>query len=304
MKNLIIPCCGRNKLCGLPIWMNLYPDGKYLIEKCIDEMQNNEFDRIIVAVLAEDLRLFDGKKIIDRIRKNSKVEIYELNDYTIDQAQTIYYTIKNCDVHGEIVVRDSDVNFYVPVLNHRNFILGANLMKLNQPIIDLKNKSFCVVNEQNIVLDIIDKQIKSENICIGLFGVKNSMDFVEAYEKLRDNDYPVKGLYVSSIIAYLIGMGRGIFHYFEENAFEPWDNENMWLQIRKEQGCYFISGDKDIDSEFLVSIKAKHSVGAKIIIFFSDKRDNCNDKVKILEENGIMLQQMIFGCGYGEKVIL
>ena len=189
MKTLIIPCAGKSTRFQnmKPKWMLTHPDGKLMIEKAMEGLPLNKFDRIIITIVKEHALKYEAETILKQalnLQKNRKIEILKLDDFTSCQSETVYLTLEKMKVKGEFVVKDSDN--YVKVIDclKPEFIVGLDINKFDKEIYRLKSKSFLMVNDQNIITDIIEKKIRSENICLGVYGFNNPAKFIEAYNFL------------------------------------------------------------------------------------------------------------------------
>ena len=233
MTTLIIPCAGRATLDGKPTCIARHPDGSYLFEKCISGINLTKIKRLIVTVLETDNSKYDIKsKICDIFSSYSNnVELCLLPSKTSGPAETIYLTIKNMKITGQIFIKDVDNFLSIRDVYHENFVVGLDVFDYD--IRNLKTKSFITTNEQNYILDIIEKQIKSNIICAGFYGLKKAEDFLMAYEALNDSNYDIKKLYVSHIITYLIGYNNNIFQYVKVDDFESYDTQEDWDYIKK-----------------------------------------------------------------------
>ena len=230
MKTLIVLCAGSSKIDGKPICIAIHPDGKYLFEKCISGINLSDSDRVIVSVLEEDNLKFE---IEEKVRSssifNGKIEICSIPFKTKAPAETVYFTVKAMKVFGELIIKDVDNFFTVENTNYENFAAGLDIF--NYDIRRLGTKSFITVNEQNYILDIIEKRVKSGIICTGFYGFKNAQDFLKVYEILNDEMYGIKKIYVSHIVAYMIGRFGEIFKYVQVDNFESYDTPEDWNDI-------------------------------------------------------------------------
>ncbi len=233
MITLIIPCAGSAVLDGKPTCIACHPDGSYLFEKCISGISLKNVDRIVLTILESDDFKYDIKSKIKEvfISYKNKVEVYLLPNKTFSPVETIYLTIKNMQISGRIIIKDVDNFISVSNLSDEAFVVGVDVFDYD--IRNLKTKSFVTINEQNNILDLIEKQIKSNNICVGLYGFKSAEDFLQAYEALIDPNYGIKKLYVSHVIAYLIGRYNRIFQYVKANDFESYGSQEDWNEIQQ-----------------------------------------------------------------------
>lgn len=238
MLTLIIPCAGRSFIFSKPRWTLQCSEGDILLTKCLKTINLDIYDRIVVSILKEDFIYIPKSVLIGKLSK--KVEICELNDVTSGPAETIYQTIIAKNINGAIHIKDIDVLFPTPCSEEKNFVSGIHLLNYESDFKNVKNKSFITRNEKNIVMDIIEKNIKSDIISIGLYGIKSSNDFLSVYEKLRSDLESNECIFVSHIIAYLIGVEKKIFEFIEIPKYELFETEKDYDKYLRCTGTYFI----------------------------------------------------------------
>lgn len=323
MNTLIIPCAGHSIRDGKAKYLIKHPDGKLLIEKCYDGIRKLKFDRVIVTILKEDDEIYNSSYVLKEVFANvACYEVCILENSTSGPAETIYQTIRKMNIQGAIVIKDSDNYIQIEECKYTNFVAGLNLFEYEQDIINIKNKSFIIANEQNHILDVVEKQIKSDIICIGLYGIKKASDFIEAYEALSDENYGIKRLYVSHIISYLIGRRGYVYKYIKTIDYENWSTDKEWNIVQRKYATYFInfenvlSKDKSeeydydrnvtlsLNSPMIENIKILAERGGKIIITTSH-----SDKFKmrifdLMKAVDIIPFDIICNCSYAIRTIV
>lgn len=244
MRTLIIPCMGRKMIYGMPQWLLKHPTNVSILDYGISKINRLDFDNIIVVIYESDLMYENAEYELDKIKNTySNVRILVLKNLTNGPAETVYLTIKKLQIRGPVVIKDVDVITNELLFNEGNYIVGINLEK-NDDITNLKNKSFLILNEQKQILDVIEKHIKSEYISMGVYGFENAEDLISTYEKLTDVSYGIKRIYISHIIAYLIGRYNKIFYFKELKYYEIYDNEKIWEECLRKYCKYIIDYDK------------------------------------------------------------
>ena len=224
MSTLILPCAGRSSRFPnmKPKWLLTHPQGELVIQKSISGIDLNKYDRVIITITKEHVEKFDAKLIIEQAFLGRDIEICVLDNFTSSQSETIYLTLKYMNVTSMFVVKDSDnfVSYEVPCTD--NFVIGLDISTYANEVLRLKSKSFLVLNEQNQIIDIIEKQIKSNIICLGTYGFDSADKFSKAFTLLKKYSKNNVEIYPSHIIAYLIGTGQSTYQYKEATNFEDW----------------------------------------------------------------------------------
>ena len=111
MNTLIIPCAGKSSRFPnmKPKYMLTHPDGKLMIEKSMENINTDIFDRIIITIVKPHDDKYDTHLILSQVFENNpKIEICMLDDFTSSASETIYKTLTQMNVSGAFVVKDSD----------------------------------------------------------------------------------------------------------------------------------------------------------------------------------------------------
>lgn len=287
MKTLIVPCAGRNFINNYPRWALKYSQEDILLSKCIKTLSCDNFDRIVVTLLEDDLIYYSLEKLKRMI--SPKVEFYIMKQKTSGPAETIYETLINMKIKGSIYIKDIDIIFPYPNKTG-NFISGIHILDYESDLKNVKNKSFITVNEKNVVMDIIEKNIKSDIISIGLYGFADANDFIKSYVAIS-NSFQGERIYVSHIITYLIGGLDKVFEFVEIPEYELFESTKDYERFIRNTGVYLIdSTHVNIMAHFdeIVAISKK---GASIVIISSNDLDELLKER--MDKNGIKYKLLI-----------
>ena len=69
MATLIIPCAGKSSRFPnmKPKWMLTHPDGKLMIEKSIEQLPLEVFDRIVITIVKEHCETYEADVILKQV---------------------------------------------------------------------------------------------------------------------------------------------------------------------------------------------------------------------------------------------
>ena len=324
MKTLIIPCAGKSSRFPnmKPKWMLTHPDGKLMIQKAIEGINTDVFDRIIITILQYHIEKYDAELILKQVFEgNKKIEICVLENPTKSASETVYLTIQKMNVNGAFVVKDSDnfVNVEIPKEN-KNFIVGYDLHK-HPKISNIPEKSFLIVNEQNITQDIIEKKIVSHIICLGIYGFDGTDEFKKTFEYLSKNGIENE-MFISHIISYILSQKKALFEYIEARDYKDWGTLNEWVLEQKKYRTYFIDVDgvilknsgkygkinwsnntEAIDENVKQIINLQNN-GGQIIITTSRGEEYRKALEKILSNLGIKPYSMLMGLNHSARILI
>lgn len=299
MKTLIVPCAGRSMLHDKPKYLARHPEGKLLVQKCIEGIPAEAFDRILFTILHKDADAYQSDRIILDSFEEMPVEVVVLQEETSGPAETVYQTLRMAHVQGAVVIKDCDNFLRVDNLEYRNFAAGLDLNEWDRDVHQLRNKSFLILNEQKQILDVFEKQFKSDVICLGLYGFGDTEDFITAYEKLNNSCYPIQKLYVSHIISYLIGYSQRVFRYVPCTEYENWGNEKVWNDVQKAYTTYFVDLDNvTADETSMKQMATLFRRGAKLVGFTVHGEESKNALIVRAAEYGFVFLDIVCGASY------
>ena len=328
MSTLIIPAAGRSTRFPnmKPKWMLTHPDGTLMIEKSLAGMPLNKFDRIIITIGKEHTKEYDAKLILEQVfntKKNKKIEILELDNLGTGHADAVYQTVVKKKVTGSFVSKDCDNHVEIKKFPSTEFVVGLNVSTFPKEISRLKTKSFLVVNDQRIIVDIIEKRISSEYICLGVYGFESAEKFKKAFEALtKDSKGDHTGVYLSHVISYLIGTHASVYSYAEASDYEDWGTLDDWKIIQARHSTYFLdidgillknkgkygkenwSNSLPLLEENIKAVKKLYDTGAQIIITTSRGEKHLSEFKKVLKKFGITPHAFVTNCNHAPRILV
>lgn len=324
MNTLIIPCAGKSSRFPnmKPKYMLTHPDGKLMIEKSIEKINTEVFDRIIITIVKPHDEKYEAKLIMEQVFKdNPKVEICVLDDFTSSASETIYKTLVQMKVDGAFVIKDSDNSVEVVFDKEiKNAIVGYNLHE-HPDITNIPGKSFLIINEQGIIHDIIEKKVVSHIICLGVYCFENASEFMKAYEEMQEKKISGE-MYISHIISYMLSSNNYIFNAIMALSYDDWGTLTEWKEVQKKHRTYFVDVDgvlmkncgkygscnwdnnTQILPENMTFIRQLQEEGAQIVITTSRPEVLREALEKILHENGIYPYAILMGMNHAARVVI
>ena len=186
-----------------PKYLHFGYDNKMMLVKAV-EPYRGKYD-ITVVILREHVEKYNAYEFV-------KGELPEANIVMVDEptkgpADTVRIALENLllwkdDIDFQFLVKDCDSFF-----NHRplptNYICVSNISS-HETLNKLASKSFVKYNDQNIVTDIIEKQVVSDSFCVGAYKFGSAEHYMHTYEKLKNRGGE---LFVSHIIQDMLENG-------------------------------------------------------------------------------------------------
>ncbi len=221
---LIIPCCGSLTLNGIPSYLVCLPTGKRLVQYALDGINLNNFHHLIFIVPSRHNKEWNAEFIIRSCVNHNNISVVELDIIPSGPALTVLEALRKEKVEGSITIKDADnyLKFEIPVF--KNFIVGIDVYSYNGEIRELKNKSFIIANEQSILIDIVEKRICSSVVSLGAYSFADARDYIFACERLLDPICNLDKIYVSQVMAYLMGYRGTVFNLVTADDYVNWGN--------------------------------------------------------------------------------
>jgi hypothetical protein len=176
--------------------------------KALEGIDLSMFTKIYFVMLYEhELKYHIAEKITVARKFNKKLLNTEvifkfLDNPTSSQAETIYNTIVEYNIEGPIFIKDADNTCTCDGQIKGNTVLVYPLE--NTPIVDPQHKSYVSVDDQNFVVNIIEKRVVSNLFNCGGYSFTDASLFKTAYESLLGYEDIANHMYISHIIYWLI----------------------------------------------------------------------------------------------------
>ncbi len=313
MNTLIIPCAGLStRFPGVrPKYLLTHPDGKLMVQKSIEGFDLS-YDRLIITVLREHCDKWSSDVILKQIFPQADICILE--EPTSCQAETIFKTVSNLSVLGRFISKDCDDYVKVKIPKMGNFLVGLDL-RTRPDVSDVAGKSFILLNDKNMVIDILEKDVSSNFIGVGVYGFESGIEFMKAYKEINGE------IYLSHIVSYMMAQGTSFF-YREAFDYDDYGRLELWQHEREKHSTYFIDidgvifknrgqwGPENWESKFeplwnnIEAIKKLIDNGAQIMFCTARIEDRRDETLAILLRVGLKPDQLIMGCYHTKRIII
>jgi hypothetical protein len=320
---LLIPAAGKSsRFPGMrPKWMLTHPDGKMMIEKVLEGFNYKSFKQTYIVILKDHCEKFEADLILNQAFGDS-VKLIILDRNTDSCPETLYRAIKKDKIEGQIIIKDTDCLVVPEEIKNDNFVVG---LQINNDISvkNIQNKSFIVKNDNNIMEDIVEKSIVSNNVCVGVYSLK-AKSFIDSYEKILNSNlmFNAKELYVSHIISHLMINEKKVFHFIPARTYVDWGTLEDWQAEKEKYKTYIF----DIDGvvfynygkygsknwlnclepikENVNLIKRMSSAGHEIIFMTSRPSEHVEIVEEYFAKEKIKYKTIISGCNHSQRIIV
>lgn len=208
-RTLLLPCAGKSsRYPGVrPKWMLTMPDGQLALKRAAASVPENSVDRIVVAVRADHEEKYGCRALLARAF-GSAAEVLVLPHDTRGPADTVQEMIRRAGVTGPFVVKDADSFFDPAALPPGSFVTLCDVRKVPQ-MSNVGAKSFAVLNEQGLVVQMVEKSLVSNFVSIGLYGVSDATLYLDTYAGVS-RDCASGEVFVSHVLNRLAREGEPV----------------------------------------------------------------------------------------------
>tara|TARA_A100001015_G_scaffold316556_1_gene431143 strand:- start:2871 stop:3938 length:1068 start_codon:yes stop_codon:yes gene_type:complete len=324
MTTLIIPCAGKSSRYPniKPKWLFTHPDGKLMLEKSISPFLKNKKIQIkIITVTRKIESKFKVKFLIKQMFGN-QLKVLVLNSQTKSASETVLKTINYYKLKGQILVKDSDNFFNIdPKFNfmNKNFVAGVDISK-HPEIYNIHQKSFLKLNNKKQIIDIEEKKIISDKICIGLYSFGSANDFISHFKNCSRN-IKSKEIYLSFVVKSMIN-SNNLFLYTEGINYEDYGTFTDWLSIRRKYRTFFIDLDgvifrnkgkygkknwntkNEVIKKNTKTLLKLNSQGAQIVFASARPEENQRKLMVELKKIGFSNFKILLGLNHSQRILI
>jgi hypothetical protein len=319
MTTLLLPVAGKSsRFPGMrPKWLLTMPDGRLMIEKSIEGIRLECFNKIVIICLKEHLEAYLSKEGMEQIAQgidSSRVSYCILQSPTKSQSETVRVAIEMLRIEGPIFIKDCD-NYFKFEYQGGNEIATLDLHNIE--LVDAKNKSYVSLDALGRVTNIAEKSVISNKFCVGGYGFESAREFANYYDELGSSE---NELYVSHVIYSMILTGK-LFHAKEVSEYIDWGTLREYRHYQKKYITIFCDVDGVLlenGSKFgpvgwrtppllenLKSLKKLKDLGQLyLIITTSRPKSERGYLEKIFHEQGLYPDDYVMGLPHTARVLV
>jgi hypothetical protein len=295
------------------------PDGKLMIEKSIENIDLDVFDRIVVVGLDEHFQEFTSREVIlesFQMVTGRIPELVSLKEPTKSQSETIYEAIRAIDLEGAIYIKDCD-NSFACAPKPINAVSTVNLNDME--LIDAKNKSYVEIDTFGSITNIVEKEVISNYFCCGGYSFQSSKEFCSAFEEIATGDLD-REVYVSHIIYKMLLDGEK-FTINEASQYVDWGTLREYRHYCKQyltvfcdvDGVLLKNGSKFSSSgwktagikENLRKIADLQSEGRLFLVLTSSRPESeFAYTEEVLQKHGVRVDRYLFGLPHARRFLI
>jgi len=319
-RTLLLPCAGLSKRYPdmRPKWMLTTPDGHLAVAKAAASVASADVQRIVVGILKEHDERYGGVEALRREFLGS-VDVVVLDEPTRGPAETVRLMIERAKVSGAMCVKDTD-SFFAPLpVPTESFVAIGDLRQLPN-LTRVGQKSFVVLNEQGLISEIVEKDVVSNLVSVGLYGFRDVGIFNRHYDRVV-HELGVNEIFVSHVIFEAISEGEVFVPYqtkelVDVGTVEEWRRycERRKTIVLDLDGVvfenhskffrpYWDEEDRPIDAN-VERLRELQADGAQLV-FMTARPESYRAKTsETLERLGLRVHALVMGCQHGPRYLV
>jgi hypothetical protein len=293
------------------------PDGTLAIARAGQSVPEDAYDRIVVAIRADHDARYGCRELLARLFGES-VETVVIEGDTRGPADTVAHMIDRAKVTGPIAIKDADSFFDSAALPDTSFASVSDVRSTPE-MANIGGKSFAVIDENNLIVEMVEKSLASNFVCIGLYGFSEASLFLKHF-----NATAVEGageIFVSHVMNRAIADGmpvaaHAVYGLIDVGTLEDW---RRYVRTRgtiiadldgvvcKNHSRYFPpyweDDDEPIESN-VAALREWQEKGAQLV-FVTARPEQYREKTeRLLAGLGLDAHALIMNCRHGRRLLI
>jgi choline kinase len=271
--------------------------------------------RVTIGILKEHNDAYNAELYI----KNDmpEVNVVVLKKQTKGPADTVYQILRSMKVNPDdgLLIKDCD-SFFDHEVTDNSYICTSNIAD-HKILKNLSAKSFVISNNQDIITNIIEKNVVSDSFCVGAYKFEKIRMFVDGFNHLSTMKNEI---FVSHVIQHCLISGytfvrKNVSNYIDVGTAEDWfeynDKPVIFCDIDgtivKAQGRYgknSFSDKPEVLVENVKRLKELEDRGAQIIFTTARPSEFIDTTNKLIEDLGFKNYSLLIGLNATRRILI
>lgn len=319
-RTLLLPCAGKSaRYPGVrPKWMLTLPEGELALARAAASVPRDAYNRIVAAIRAEHEERYGAVSLLKRIFGQA-VDVVVFDRDTQGPADTVAQMIRRAGVTGAVAIKDADSFFAPAPLPDQGFVALCDVRE-NPQMSNVGAKSFAVLNENGLVVEMIEKSLASNYVSVGLYGFGDAAAYLDTFAAVaRANE--TGEIFVSQVMNRAIAGGVVIRPHLVSNFIDVGTLPDWRRYVRargsivtdldgvvfRNHSAYFAPfwDDEDIAiDDNVAALRTWQEQGAQLI-FMTARPETWRQKTeRALNALGLVPHALIMGCNHGRRFLV
>jgi hypothetical protein len=317
---LLLPCAGKSsRYPGVrPKWMLTLPDGALALQRAAESLAPGSYDHVVVAVRSEHDAKYGASALLKRVF-GAQIDVLVLEQDTRGPADTVAQMIRRANITGAIAIKDADSFFEPTPLPETSFVALSDV-RCAPHMTNVGAKSFAVINENNLIVEMVEKSLSSNFVSVGLYGFADASMFLGAFDAVS-RDPAIAEVFVSHVTNRAIADGMVVAPLLVSGLIDVGTLEDWRRHVRprgsivtdldgvvfENHSRYFAPFWDDEDVPIAHNVEALRDwqeQGAQLI-FMTARPDEYREKTeRALAQLGLKPHALIMDCRHGRRFLV
>jgi hypothetical protein len=294
------------------------PGGELALARAAASVPEDSYNRIVAAIRAEHEERYGAAALLKRIfGRHIDVVIFDRD--TQGPADTVAQTIRRARIAGAVAIKDADSFFDPAPLPDTSFVALCDVRD-NPQMSNVGAKSFAVVNENGLVVEMIEKSLASNTVSVGLYGFADAAAYLDAFGAVAQANEGGE-IFVSQVMNRAIAGGLVIRPHLVANFIDVGTLPDWRRYVRargsivtdldgvvfQNHSAYFAPfwDDEDIPiAQNVAALRGWQEQGAQLI-FMTARPEAYREKTeRALHALGLAPHALIMGCNHGRRFLV
>lgn len=294
------------------------PEGALALARAAASVPRSSYRRTVAAVRSEHEQRYGAVSLLKRIF-GAEVEVVVLDHDTQGPADTVAEMVRRAGISGAIAIKDAD-SFFDPVPPPDAGFVALCDVRSNPLMSNVGGKSFAVVNENGLVVEMVEKSLASNYVSVGLYGFPDAAAYLDAFGAVaRANE---KGeIFVSQVMNRAIAGGQVVSpllvsNFVDVGTLADWrryvrargsilaDLDGVVFQNHSAHFSPFWDDDDIPIEENVAVLRAWQDQGAQLIFVTARPEAYRLKTERALRNLGLDPHAVIMNCNHGRRFLV
>jgi len=294
------------------------PDGELALARAAASVLPGSYDRIVAAVRREHESRYEAVALLTRVFGPS-IEVLVLDHDTRGPADTVAEMIRRAGISGAIAIKDADSFFEPTALPQTNFVALSDV-RASPQMTNVGAKSFAAINENNLIVEMVEKSLASNYVSVGLYGFSDTSTYLDTFGTVARNPQ-ITEIFVSHVVNNVIAGGMVVTPLFVSGLIDVGTLDDWRRHVRprgsivtdldgvvfENHSRYFspLWDDEDVPiAGNVTTLRYWQDQGAQLI-FMTARPDAYRHKTEqALEALGLRPHALVMNCRHGRRFLV
>ena len=319
VRTLLMPCAGRSsRYPGVrPKWMLTLPDGQLALQRAAASVPRDSWGRIVIAVRQDHEQSYGCRALLHRAFPGAEVIV--LAEETRGPADTVARMLHRGNVTGGFAVKDADSFFDPSPIPDGNFVSISDLRE-TPGMTNVGAKSFAMINGDGLVVEMVEKSVASNFVCVGLYGFSDAGVYAKHFNAIAQES-AADEIFVSHVMNRAIATGLAVVPHRAQGLVDVGTLEDWRRHVRprgtiicdldgivfRNHSRWFPPYWEDADEplpENVATLRDWQAAGAQLIFMTARPEEYRHKTQAALEGLGLKAHALIMDCLHGRRFLV